>query len=58
MPLNKETHQTIVEGCPRGVMVKQRNRSEFELQSRHYVYFRTNILVKGMSPLIPQLWVK
>ena len=26
--------------------------SEFEPQSRYYVYFRTNILVKGMNPLI------
>ena len=27
--------------------------SEFELQTRYYVYFRTNTLVKGMNPLIP-----
>ena len=27
--------------------------SEFELQSRYYVYFRTNIFRKGMNPLIP-----
>ena len=26
--------------------------SEFELQSRYYVYFRTNTLGKGMNPLI------
>ena len=25
---------------------------EFELQSRYYVYFRTNTLGKGMNPLI------
>ena len=26
--------------------------SEFELQSRYYVHFRANTLVKGMNPLI------
>ena len=26
--------------------------SEFELQSRYYVYFRTNTLGKAMNPLI------
>ena len=26
--------------------------SEFELQSRFYVYFRTNTIGKGMNPLI------
>ena len=26
--------------------------SEFELQSRYYVHFRTNTLEKGMNPLI------
>ena len=26
--------------------------SEFELQSHYYVHFRTNILGKGMNPLI------
>ena len=26
--------------------------SEFELQSRYYVHFRTNTLGKGMNPLI------
>ena len=31
---------------------------EFKLQSRCYIYFRTNILGKGMKPLISQLWVK
>ena len=30
--------------------------SEFELQSRYYVHFRTNTLGKGMNPLLrPQL---
>ena len=26
--------------------------TEFELQSRYYVHFRTNALGKGMNPLI------
>ena len=26
---------------------------EFELQSRYYVYFRTNTFRKGMNPFIP-----
>ena len=43
-------------GCPRGVMVKAMNCrivvSEFVLQSRYYVHFRTNTLGKGMNPLI------
>ena len=43
-------------GCPRGVMVKAMDCrivvSEFELQSRYYVHFRTNTLAKGMNPLI------
>ena len=42
--------------CPRGVMVKAMGYgivvSEFELQSRYYVYFGTNTLGKGMNPLI------
>ena len=42
--------------CPRGVMVKVMDCgiviSEFELQSRYYVHFRTNTLGKGMNPLI------
>ena len=42
--------------CPLSVMVKAldcRNVvSEFELQLRYYVYFRTNTLGKGVSPLI------
>ncbi len=43
-------------GCPRGVMVKAMDCeivvSEFEIQSRYYVHFRTNTLGKGMKPLI------
>ena len=39
----------------RGVMVKamvcEIVALEFELQSRYYVYFRTNPLGKGMNPL-------
>ena len=45
-----------LEGCPRGVMVKAIDSgivvSEFVLQSRYYVHFRTNTLGKGMNPLI------
>ena len=55
--------KTLREGdCPRGVMVKALDCgivvNEFELQSRYYVYFLTNILAKGMNPLYSQLWVK
>ena len=43
-------------GCPRDVMVKAIDSaivvSEFELQSRYYVHFRTNTLGKGMNPVI------
>ena len=43
--------------CPRGIMVKAMNCgiivSEFVLQSRYYVHFRTNTLGKSMNPLIP-----
>ena len=39
-----------------GVFVKAMDcgivESEFELQSRYYVHFRTNTLGKGMNPLI------
>ena len=42
--------------CPRGVMVKAIDCeivvSDFELQPRYYVHFRTNTLEKGMNPLI------
>ena len=45
------------QGFPRGVMVKTMDCgivvSEFELQSRHYVYFRTNTLGKDMNPPYP-----
>ena len=41
---------------PRGVKVKSLDCknvvSEFELQSRYYVHFRTNTLGGGMTPLI------
>ena len=41
--------------CPRGVMVKAMDCeiviSEFELQSRYYLHFRTNTFGKGMNPL-------
>ncbi len=43
-------------GCPRGVMVKAMDCgilvSEFVLQSRYYVHFQANTLVKGMNDLI------
>ena len=43
-------------GSPRGVMVKAQDcgivASEFELQLRYYVHFRTNTLGKDMNPLI------
>ena len=42
--------------CTRGVMVKAMDCgivvSEFELQSRYYVHFRTKTLGKGMNPFI------
>ena len=44
-------------GCLRGVMVKEMDcgivGSEFVLQSRYYVHFRTNTLGKGMNPPYP-----
>ena len=47
--------------CLRGVMVKAMDCrvvvSEFELQSRSYVHFRTNTLGKSMNPLIPPVMV-
>ena len=43
-------------GCPCGVMVKAMDCgivvSEFILQSHYYVHFWTNILGRGMNPLI------
>ena len=45
------------QGSPNGVVVYVLNCdiivSEFELQSRYYVYFRTNSLGKGMNLLTP-----
>ena len=42
--------------CHRGGMAKSLDCgivvSEFALQSRYYVHFRTNTLGKGMNPLI------
>ena len=53
---NKLGLQTIIGGCPRGVMVKAMDCgivvSEFILQSCYYVHFRANTLGKGMNPLI------
>ena len=47
-------------GCPRGVMIKAVDCgvavSEFELQLRYYVYFRTNTVGKDMNPLSSQLY--
>ena len=62
MHINVHTHTYahIHWGCPSGVMVKEMDCgivvSEFEVQSRYYIHFRTNALGKGMNPLI--LWVK
>ena len=43
-------------GSPRNVVTIVLNYdlevSKFEMQSRHYVHFRTNTLGKGMNPLI------
>ena len=45
-----------VRGCPYVVMVKSLDcgivGSEFEIQSRIYVHFRTNTLENGMDPFI------
>ena len=53
--LKADTHKQ--RECPRGVMVKAMDCkivvSEFELQLRYYVHFRTN-----MTPLFSRLWVK
>ena len=44
-------------GCPCGVIVKAMDcrivESEFELQLRYYIPFRTNTLGKGMNPFYP-----
>ena len=61
------THETRPETGPfkpnhwyRGVMVKKLDSgivvSEFELQSRNYVHFRTNTLGKGMNPPHPPIY--
>ena len=51
-------HFSIERGYPHGVMVKVLDCgfivSEFKLQSRYYIYFQTNTLVKGTNPLILQ----
>ena len=53
--INCDTEQYLG-GCLRGVMVNALDCgilvTEFELQSRNYVHFRTNIPGKGMNPLI------
>ena len=42
--------------CPRGVIVKAMDGgivvSEFDLQSRYYIHFRTNTFGKGMNLII------
>ena len=47
----------LIGGYPRGVVVKALNYriviSEFELQSRYYVLFRTNTLWEGYEPPYP-----
>ena len=49
-------YEISVGGCPRGVMVKTMDWgiivSEFELQSRYYIHFRTNTFREGMNLLI------
>ena len=55
-------HFSIYKGCLRVVMVKMLKCgivvSNFELQSHHYVHFRTNTLGKCMALVSFQLWVK
>ena len=54
--LKRKKKQTVKWGCPHSVMVKVTGCriivSEFELQSCHYIHFRTNTLGKGMNLLI------
>ena len=57
-PLSRRNYElNCITTCPRGVMVKALDCrivvSEFKLQSRCYVHFRTNTLGKGMNSLIP-----
>ena len=40
-------HDVMVKAMDCGIVI-----SEFELQSRYYVHFRTNAHGKGMNPLI------
>ena len=42
------SHGVMVKALEYGIVV-----SEFELQSRYYVHFRTNTLAKGMNPAYP-----
>ena len=52
----------IILWSPGGVIAKVLERSfevsKFELQSCHYIYFRTNSLDKEIERLLPQLEVK
>ena len=61
MPVNIDSYVVLSKrkanrGCPRGVMVKAMDCrivvSQFVIQSRYYVHFRTNTLGKGMNPRI------
>ena len=65
MPLNKETetdiwnHLTVCKqminfGAVANVLNCGLEVSEFDLQLRYYVHFRTNITGKSMNPLIIQ----
>ena len=49
-------------GSPRDVVANVLDSdivvSEFELQSRHYIHFRTYTHAKGMNLLFPPLWIK
>ena len=53
---DKVCFQTFDWGCPRCVMVKALDSGivvhKFEIQSRYYVHFQTNILGKGINFLI------
>ena len=54
--MHQHTHQTITWGSHYGLIVNVLNYditlSEFKLQSPYGIYFQTNILKKGMKPLI------
>ena len=51
-----ELKETKLRVCPRGVIVKAMDSgivvSEFVLQSRYYVHFRTNTIGKGTNHVI------